>query len=119
MSTVNARQPVVLLDLDNTILDFNTAERAALSRALGELGLPVSEIDVTKKALKNALQSGQVVIVNFAPGYFTAYGHYVVITGITQDGSVVMNDPYSEERSNQTWDIDTIVEESQGFYAYG
>ena len=83
------------------------------------LGLPVSEIDVTKKALKNALQSGQVVIVNFAPGYFTAYGHYVVITGITQDGSVVMNDPYSEERSNQTWDIDTIVEESQGFYAYG
>ena len=43
MSTVNARQPVVLLDLDNTILDFNTAERAALSRALGELGLPVSD----------------------------------------------------------------------------
>ena len=43
MSTVNARQPVVLLDLDNTILDFNTAERAALGRALGELGLPVSD----------------------------------------------------------------------------
>ena len=43
MSTVNTRQPVVLLDLDNTILDFNTAERAALSRALGELGLPVSD----------------------------------------------------------------------------
>ena len=42
MSTVNVNQPVVLLDLDNTILDFNTAERVALGRALGELGLPVS-----------------------------------------------------------------------------
>lgn len=43
MSTANVKQPVVLLDLDNTILDFNTAERVALGRALGELGLPVSD----------------------------------------------------------------------------
>lgn len=43
MSTVTINQPVVLLDLDNTILDFNTAERIALGRALGELGLPVSD----------------------------------------------------------------------------
>ena len=43
MSTANVKQPVVLLDLDNTILDFNTAERVALRRALGELGLPVSD----------------------------------------------------------------------------
>ncbi len=43
MSTANGKQPVVLLDLDNTILDFNTAERIALGRALGDLGLPVSD----------------------------------------------------------------------------
>ena len=83
------------------------------------LGLPVSSIDVTEKALKNALQSNQAVIVNFAPGYFTQYGHYVVISGMTQDGQLIMNDPYSEERSNQTWDLSTIVEEAQGLYAYG
>ena len=83
------------------------------------LDLPVQEIDVTKKALKNALQSNQVVIANFGPGIFTQYGHYVVITGMNQDQSLIMNDPYSEERSNQTWPIDTIVEESIAFYAYG
>ena len=83
------------------------------------IGLPVTEIDVTEKAMKKALENGQVVIVNFAPGLFTEYGHYVVITGQTQDGSLIMNDPYSEERSNQTWDIGTIVNESQGLYAYG
>lgn len=43
MSTFTINQSVVLIDLDNTILDFNTAEHIALGRALGELGLPVSD----------------------------------------------------------------------------
>ena len=34
------RRPIVLLDLDNTILDFNTAEYNALGLAFAELGLP-------------------------------------------------------------------------------
>ena len=36
----HADRPAILLDLDNTLLDFNTAERTALSRALTELGIP-------------------------------------------------------------------------------
>ena len=32
-------RPVILIDLDNTILDFNTAERTALIGALTEMGL--------------------------------------------------------------------------------
>lgn len=39
MKTTDTR-PIVLLDLDNTILDFNTAERHALGRAFETLGLP-------------------------------------------------------------------------------
>ena len=34
------KRPVLLLDLDNTILDFNTAEFKALGRAFQTLGLP-------------------------------------------------------------------------------
>ena len=52
MSTANVKQPVVLLDLDNTILDFNTAERVALRRALGELGLPVRILSMISGAQK-------------------------------------------------------------------
>lgn len=36
-------RPVILIDLDNTILDFNAAERAALSKALTELGVGFDE----------------------------------------------------------------------------
>lgn len=82
------------------------------------LGLSVNDLDLTEKALKNALQSNQPVIANFGPGIFTEYGHYVVITGLNQDGTVIMNDPYSEERSNRTWELSTIVQEAQALYAY-
>ena len=37
------KQPIVLLDLDNTILDFNKAERIALGRAFGTLGLSMND----------------------------------------------------------------------------
>ena len=36
-------RPVVLIDLDNTILDFSAAERVALTRALTDQGLPADE----------------------------------------------------------------------------
>ena len=36
-------RPIILLDLDNTILDFDTAERTALSRALTRLGIPFDD----------------------------------------------------------------------------
>lgn len=39
----SGRQPIVLMDLDNTILDFNTAERRALSRAFETIGLPYTD----------------------------------------------------------------------------
>lgn len=40
MSKEKDTRPIVLLDLDNTILDFNTAERRALGRTFTTLGLP-------------------------------------------------------------------------------
>ena len=36
-------RPIILLDLDNTLLDFDMAERTALSRALTKLGVPFDE----------------------------------------------------------------------------
>lgn len=36
-------RPIVLFDLDDTILDFQSAERAALTRAFTALGIPATE----------------------------------------------------------------------------
>lgn len=47
------RRPIILLDLDNTILDFDTAERTALSRALSRLGIPFDDAMLKRYNLIN------------------------------------------------------------------
>ncbi len=65
-------RPVILIDLDNTILDFNTAEQTALIRALTELGVPADgetirryhEINIQHwEMLENGLLTRQEVLV--------------------------------------------------------
>lgn len=107
-----AEEDGYMTDEEGTIGSFFVDEAHAL-------GLSVQSIDVTEDALKEALQSQQVVVANFGPGDFTEHGHYVVLTGATQDGMIIMNDPYSEERSNKTWDYGIIVDNAIAFYAYG
>ena len=41
-------------------------------------------------------------------GDFTNGGHFIVLTGLTSDGKVIVNDPASVRRSNQTWDLGLI-----------
>ena len=84
----------------------------------GELGLECEEIYPDSGSIRQALEHGQVVIANLAPGYFTANGHYFVLAGLADDGTAIVNDPYSVERSSQTWDLDTIASQSYACYGY-
>ena len=43
MTAAQKTKPIVLLDLDNTILDFDMAEKTALSRAFTEMGVPYDD----------------------------------------------------------------------------
>ena len=84
----------------------------------GELGLNCEELYPTSDSITEALKAGKVVIANLGPGSFTEHGHFFVLTGLTSDGKVIINDPYSFERSSQTWDADTIANESITLYSY-
>ncbi len=83
-----------------------------------ELGLKCEEMYPEAETLRQALEHGSVVILNLAPGYFTQNGHYFVATELTSDGQVIINDPYSVERSSQTWDPELLASESYTMYAY-
>lgn len=43
MTAAEKTKPIVLLDLDNTILDFDMAEMTALGRAFAEMGVPYDD----------------------------------------------------------------------------
>ena len=59
----------------------------------------------------HALNTGQLLVALVGPGHFTNGGHFIVLRGITLDGSILVADPASPERSLTTWDLDLILEE--------
>ena len=83
-----------------------------------QLGLNRWEIPVNTDSMRETLSAGYPIIANVGPGYFSRVGHFFVLAGITEDGKVILNDPYSVERSSKLWDPEQIASESRALYAY-
>jgi len=98
--------------------EFEGTMQSFFTESAEQLGLSVEEVSPDPESIRQALERGQVVIANLAPGYFTTTGHYFVLTGLAQDGTAIVNDPYSVVRSSQTWDLDTIASQSYACYGY-
>ena len=82
------------------------------------LGLQCEIIDTSAESIVATLEEGKPIIANVGPGYFTSFGHFFVLTGVTEDGMIIVNDPYSGTRSSQLWDPELIASESLVLYAY-
>ena len=83
-----------------------------------EIGLNVMEIDINSDALTAVLEDGMPVICNVGPGDFTTNGHFFVITGLNDDGTVNINDPFSSVNSSEPWDMDLVLGQTVALYAY-
>ena len=83
-----------------------------------KLGLTVQEISMTETALQQASDEGSPVICNVGPGVFTKGGHYIVIAGFYEDGTLRINDPNSPERSSRHWIIDEFKDQVRAAWKY-
>lgn len=57
------------------------------------LGLTLQERTYNTQKVVEALQNGQIVIALQGPGLFTSGGHFILLTGITENGTIMVNDP--------------------------
>lgn len=64
-----------------------------------------------------ALKSGKLVVALMGKGQFTQSGHFIVLRGVTEDGKILVADPASEDRTNQSWNIETITGEAKAWAA--
>lgn len=71
------------------------------------------------EALRLELATGNILVALMAPGHFTQSGHFIVLRGVTQDGSILVADPNSDERSVTTWDAQLILDELSKNRGYG
>ena len=77
-------------------------------------GISAAWISGDEKAIRSALRSGYPIIAHMGPGSFTREGHYILLRGVTENGSVLVNDPNSESRTWSTWDLQDIIREAKG-----
>lgn len=96
---------------------FDGTDGSLFTYGAAGLGLTGTIIGNDGASLTSALANGQLVVVNVGPGDFTDSGHYFVATGLAPDGSVMINDPFSAVRSEQTWDANTIASQTKVMYA--
>lgn len=74
--------------------------------------LPPEEAD--QETVSRYLANGQLIVALMGPGHFTNVGHFILLRGVTLDGSILVADPASPERSLTTWDLDLILSELSG-----
>ena len=89
-----------------------------MTEGAAEVGLTAEELPAEEAAVRRALASGSPVICSVGPGDFTTIGHFIVLSGIDQNGRLIVHDPNSPERSGKTWDFDTVLSQCRNLWAY-
>lgn len=71
------------------------------------LGLgEIKQVNDWTQGVEEALRNGSLVISNQVGGVFTNGGHYILLTGMTEDGKVMVHDPNGASWNSNTYMID-------------
>lgn len=90
---------------------------ALMTDAPSSYGVKASELGLDEAAMKQYLDWGNLIICAMRPGDFTTTGHFIVIYGYDQNGFLV-NDPNSRQRSEKSWDFDTLHYQIKNLWGY-
>lgn len=87
-----------------------------MSDGAAMLGLRSRELPANASAIAEALAAGHPIICSMGPGDFTTTGHFIVLAGIADDGSLEIRDPNSPLRSMATWDIQRVLDQCKNLW---
>lgn len=89
-----------------------------MSSGAKKQGIASETIAIGEDSVRNALESGRPMICSMKPGDFTTTGHFIVLVGLAEDGTVIVNDPNSIARSQKTWELASLVGQMKAAWAY-
>lgn len=83
-----------------------------------EYGVSYTKEEQTADNIAASLESGNYIIAHVGKSKFTSVGHFIVLTGIDENGKVMVMDPYNSE-NNGSYDISYIagIRRGQGMYS--
>lgn len=103
---------------NNYIATNNASLWTLMSIGSREFGLVPRELILDANAIRSALNRGEPVVVVVGPGDFTTGGHFIVLTGLTPDGYVLINDSNSPRNSAMGWDLERIMSQTNNLWAF-
>ncbi|MBP5260749.1 MAG: C39 family peptidase [Clostridiales bacterium] len=90
-----------------------------ITQGAESIGLSCAEVPLEKTVMMRLATAGIPMICSMGPGTFTAEGHYIVITGVS-DGKFTVNDPNSAEKSAATYSFEELKDQIRNTWAlYG
>lgn len=80
-------------------------------------GLTSREVVFDETHIMATLESGIPIVCAMRPGDFTTSGHFLVLTGVDEQGDIQLNDPNSLEKSSQSWEIEDLMPQIKNLWA--
>lgn len=91
---------------------------ALMNNGAEGIGLTVYQVTFSEESIRAVLEEGKPIICVVGPGDFTTTGHYLVLTGLSDNGEVYVKDPNSRKNSEKTWPIETLMSQIKNLWAY-
>lgn len=99
-------------------VDGSGSSWSLMDEGAEKLGLDASELPMNIDTIISELQNGHPVICIMGPGDFTSGGHFIVLTGAKSDGTVQVNDSFSQKRSSRKWNLYDISDQIRDLWSY-
>lgn len=84
-------------------------------------GVKCTNIGKSQIAMCDALGNGKIIIASMGPGTFTKGGHFIVLTGITENGKIRVNDPNdsgTKKHSQKEFEQSLIIRECKNMWVF-
>lgn len=84
----------------------------------GMYGIKCTDLGKNITSVVEALRNGEIVIASMGPGTFTKGGHFIVLTGVTTDGKITVNDPSHPDFCSKTFETSVFVNEAKNYWKF-
>jgi len=83
-----------------------------------KLGLNVHDVIYDEAHITAELENKSPIICVMGPGDFTTSGHFIVLTGLDEEGKIIVCDPNSRQNSEKSWEAEELIPQIKNLWGY-
>lgn len=88
------------------------SRHSLISEGAAAFGLKVESLSLrSPEALKMPLYYNKLIVLLMGPGHFTQKGHFIILTGVARDGSIMVADPFNALNNTEGWPAELLLKE--------